>query len=151
MNCFEARQEFAGFWRRTIAAERRPEVLAHLHECAKCDRAFRIFALTAPALHSEPAPDASKSAPSSPSEFPFGQAARRIAIAPRPAPPRWMAIAAAAAIFVLSGAAAGLATYAPAPSLADAISNAATNPAASDTVADPFGLDQSAQVSGLAG
>jgi hypothetical protein len=52
MNCFEARQDFVGFWRRTLDDERRRALLAHLKECVKCDRAFRAFALTAPMLHS---------------------------------------------------------------------------------------------------
>ena len=57
INCFEARQEFPAFWRREVAAERRAELVSHLARCAKCDRAFRNFALGAPVLHSvgEPA------------------------------------------------------------------------------------------------
>lgn len=51
-NCFEARQEFAAFWRRELSPERRSALVRHLAECQKCDRAFRSFALTAPALHS---------------------------------------------------------------------------------------------------
>ncbi len=53
MNCFEARQDFVGFWQRSLDGERRRELLAHLAGCAKCDRAFRAFALTAPMLHSK--------------------------------------------------------------------------------------------------
>ena len=53
MNCFEARQDFRSFWRKELAPERRGAFLAHLAECAKCDGAFRIFALTAPVFHSE--------------------------------------------------------------------------------------------------
>jgi Putative zinc-finger len=52
MNCFEARQDFVSFWRGALDGERRRELLAHLMGCAKCDRAFRTFALTAPMLHS---------------------------------------------------------------------------------------------------
>jgi hypothetical protein len=51
MNCFEARQDFVGFWQSALDGERRRELLAHLKGCAKCDRAFRAFALTAPMLH----------------------------------------------------------------------------------------------------
>jgi hypothetical protein len=53
MNCFETRQEFAALWRKTVTAERRAELLAHLKDCSKCDHAFRVFALTAPVLHSD--------------------------------------------------------------------------------------------------
>lgn len=52
MNCFEARQDFVGFWQQALEGERRRELLAHLKGCSKCDRAFRAFALTAPMLHS---------------------------------------------------------------------------------------------------
>jgi hypothetical protein len=57
INCFEARQEFPAFWRRELPAERRAQLVSHLAGCAKCDRAFRNFALGAPVLHSvgEPA------------------------------------------------------------------------------------------------
>jgi len=53
MNCFEARQDFVGFWHGALDGERRRELLAHLKGCSKCDRAFRAFALTAPMLHSK--------------------------------------------------------------------------------------------------
>jgi len=56
MNCFEARQDFRAFWRKELAPERRAAFNAHLGECAKCDGAFRIFALTAPVLHGEAEP-----------------------------------------------------------------------------------------------
>ncbi|MGA8567745.1 MAG: hypothetical protein WB580_08145 [Candidatus Binataceae bacterium] len=52
MNCFEARQDFVGFWQSALDGERRRELLAHFKGCSKCDRAFRAFALTAPMLHS---------------------------------------------------------------------------------------------------
>jgi len=57
INCFEARQEFPAFWRRELPAGRRAELVSHLAGCARCDRAFRNFALGAPVLHSvgEPA------------------------------------------------------------------------------------------------
>ena len=51
MNCFEARRDFAGLWRRTLDGERSQGLLTHLSGCAKCDRAFRIFALSAPMLN----------------------------------------------------------------------------------------------------
>jgi hypothetical protein len=56
MNCFEARQEFRSFWRKELAPESRAAFSAHLRECAKCDSAFRVFALTAPVLHGEAEP-----------------------------------------------------------------------------------------------
>lgn len=51
MNCFEARGDFAALWRRTLDEDRCQGLMAHLSGCAKCDRAFRIFALSAPMLN----------------------------------------------------------------------------------------------------
>jgi putative zinc finger protein len=53
MNCFEARKEFPSFWRRMLTPEERTAFLAHVGRCARCDRAFRVFALTAPVLHGD--------------------------------------------------------------------------------------------------
>jgi hypothetical protein len=53
MNCFEARKEFPSFWRRILTPEERTAFLAHVDRCTRCDRAFRVFALTAPVLHGE--------------------------------------------------------------------------------------------------
>jgi hypothetical protein len=58
MNCFEARKEFVSFWRRTMKPEDRAAFNAHLRGCARCDRSFRIFALSALVLHSESKADA---------------------------------------------------------------------------------------------
>jgi hypothetical protein len=57
MNCFEARNDFVALWQKTLAHDRRGQLLAHLRECAGCDRSFRIFALTAPVLHSASEPE----------------------------------------------------------------------------------------------
>jgi hypothetical protein len=65
MNCFEARQDFVSFWQSALESERRRELLAHLKGCAKCDRAFRAFALTAPMLHSGSVAAAAAPAPAS--------------------------------------------------------------------------------------
>ncbi|HVN63954.1 MAG TPA: hypothetical protein VMT58_04915 [Candidatus Binataceae bacterium] len=152
MNCFDARREFAALWRAAVSAERKAELLAHLGDCAKCDRAFRLFALTAPALHSEPKPGSPKATADANSDFPFGTSARRLAAAPVyfAARPRWMAIAAAIAIFALSSAAVGLAEYAPSPSIADAISSPDSAASAPDTAQDPYGVDQSPEVGDFA-
>jgi len=56
MNCFEARKEFPSFWRRMMTPEERTVFLAHVGQCTRCDRAFRVFALTAPVLHGDAAP-----------------------------------------------------------------------------------------------
>jgi hypothetical protein len=61
MNCFEAKNDFVAFWQKTIAGERKAQLLAHLSRCEICDRAFRIFALTAPILYSQTEPDWSSS------------------------------------------------------------------------------------------
>jgi hypothetical protein len=53
MNCLEARREFASFWRRSMKADDRAAFVSHLGGCARCDQSFRLFALTAPVLHSD--------------------------------------------------------------------------------------------------
>jgi hypothetical protein len=62
MNCFEARSDFVAFWQKTLAHERRTQLLMHLRGCATCDRSFRTFALTAPVLYSATEPDLSSGA-----------------------------------------------------------------------------------------
>jgi hypothetical protein len=57
MNCFEAKNDFVAFWQKTLAAERRTQLLTHLQGCPACDRSFRTFALTAPVLYSATEPD----------------------------------------------------------------------------------------------
>lgn len=103
MNCFEARKEFGAFWRRTLAPEARAAFSSHLGSCAKCDRSFRIFALSAPVLYSEREPE--------PRARPAGTA--RMAIRPLTArrmpsrssgTPPWRAVAAAAILLIVSGA-----------------------------------------------
>ncbi|HJU11715.1 MAG TPA: hypothetical protein VJ728_12600 [Candidatus Binataceae bacterium] len=57
MNCFEARNQFVAFWQKSLEGESRTQLLLHLRGCAACDRAFRIFALTAPVLYSASEPE----------------------------------------------------------------------------------------------
>ena len=111
MNCFETRQEFSALWNKSATAERRAELLAHLKGCAKCDHAFRVFALTAPVLHSEP----TMSRTPTRREFSLADRPRRFASASREVSsrPRWFAMAAAAAIFVFATSAAYLSVKAP--------------------------------------
>jgi hypothetical protein len=94
MNCFEARQEFRSFWRKELPPGRRTAFVAHLSECAKCDGAFRVFALTAPVLHS----DAEPSRPARARRTPARIEGRRSAA--------WMSIAAVLALFVTGASAA---------------------------------------------
>jgi hypothetical protein len=123
MNCFEARQDFPALWRKTASVEHRAELTAHLATCAKCDHAFRVFALTAPVLHS--ATDLAD--PAQPAiggrEFSHADRPRRFASAARAEPvgPRWLAMSAAAVIFVLASSAAYISISAPRESLRDAL------------------------------
>ncbi|MGH8012481.1 MAG: zf-HC2 domain-containing protein [Candidatus Binataceae bacterium] len=57
MNCFEAQKEFVRFWRRELPPADTQVFTAHLSECVRCDRAFRVFALSASVLQSESEPD----------------------------------------------------------------------------------------------
>ncbi|HUO05442.1 MAG TPA: hypothetical protein VMU16_09620 [Candidatus Binataceae bacterium] len=151
MNCFETRNEFAALWRKTATPDRRAELLEHLRGCDKCDHAFRLFALTAPVLHSDDVPAAPASG-SACREYPFDSPARRVVpIARRTAvAPRWMAVA-AAALLMLSGTAAYLSARMPAESLSDALSSGDTdlnNNSANQ--GDLFGPDQPAKVDDFA-
>src|SRR5208337_53767 len=69
MNCLETRQQFGGFWRKSLGPDDRRAFLAHLAGCRACDHAFRIFVLTAPLLYGDltdsPAAGASTSGPRS--------------------------------------------------------------------------------------
>jgi anti-sigma factor RsiW len=123
MNCFEARQEFTGFWRGVLDADRRAELLAHLKSCAGCDHAFRVFAFTAPVLHSEAEPP-SRRAPLPAREFSLTDRPRRFASASRgeARPQRWFAMSAAVTIFAAASLAAYLSVTAPMGSLTDEFS-----------------------------
>ncbi len=104
MNCFEARKEFVSFWRRTLEPARRSDFSDHLAVCERCDRSFRLFALSAPVIHSAREPEAQVRAWPAP-------ARPRIAPAPRPARIRrkpvvtrpWRAMTAAAAMLMVGG------------------------------------------------
>lgn len=141
MNCFEARQEFRGLWRKTVAAERRAELLAHLKECEKCDHAFRVFALTAPVLHGEMERQAARVSRPARREFSLADRPRRFASASREVslsrPNRWLAMSAAAAIFVFAASTAYLSTRAPDESLGEALSVPETS-MNSETAGDPL-------------
>jgi hypothetical protein len=99
MNCFEARKEFPSFWRRMMTPEERTAFLGHVGRCARCDRAFRVFALTAPVLHGdsasrEPMPAAQASVTEHESS-PYAR--RESAVVPRASRTVWAAAALAAA------------------------------------------------------
>jgi anti-sigma factor RsiW len=150
MNCFESRQEFAAMWRNRATGERRAEILAHLKSCAKCDHAFRVFALTAPVLHSEAEPPALArvSAPVR-REFSLSDRPQRFASVSREtaSPRRWVAIAAAAAIFVFAGSAAIYSVHTPRETLGEELSMPDSNDnyqaAASDPLAPEMPMTES--------
>lgn len=143
MNCFEARQEFRAFWRRELTPEDRAMLVAHLAECAKCDRAFRDFALSAPGLHSAEEP---------PQRSPAERAAMRDAHSRRPpavarsgfAPRRGLAVSAAAMVLLAASLAAYFSVTTPIDTLNDELS---AEPAASQL----FGTDLYLSSEDLAG
>jgi len=119
MNCFEVRKEFPSFWRRMMTPEERTAFLAHVGRCARCDRAFRVFALTAPVLHGDSASREPMPAQASVATHESSPYARRepsvtsrrgatvTPVVPRASRTVWAAAAlAAAALFVLYIAAA---------------------------------------------
>lgn len=137
MNCFEARQEFPALWRKTVAPERRAELMNHLKGCAKCDHAFRVFAMTAPVLHSDPSTGtraASVSREFSPSDRP----SRFAGLARRESPRRrWLAMSAAAAVLMVGTSAAYLSARLPGETLYDAFSSSEST-LNSETTTDLF-------------
>lgn len=116
MNCFEARQDFRAFWRKELEPQRRAAMVRHLDECPQCDVAFRTFALSAPALHSDSGPSRVGEALREPARRASGLYRER---AGRPAR---AAIGAAAAMLVVGVFAAYFSVSMPAQSLTDALS-----------------------------
>ena len=154
MNCFEARQEFSALWRKTATAERRAELLAHLNGCGKCDHAFRVFALTAPVLYGDMERNPAHVVRAARREFSLADRPRRFASVSREAslsrqPTRWLAMSAAAAIFVFASSAAYLSTRARSESLGEALSipEASMN---SETAGDPLAPEMPMTESDLA-
>jgi len=151
MNCFETRQEFSSLWRKSLALDRRADLLAHLKECEKCDHAFRVFALTAPVLHGEVERQATRASRPARREFSLADRPRRFASASREAsrPNRWISMAAAAAIFVFATSAAYLSTRAPSESLGEALSVPESS-MISETAGDPLAPEMPLTESDLA-
>ncbi len=151
MNCFEARQEFPSFWRKTATVERRAELSAHLASCAKCDHAFRVFALTAPVLHSETEPSGVATSTANHREFSPYDRPRRFAPAARveAGPRRWLAISAAAAVFLFASSAAYFSERAPSDTLRDVLSKPDVS-ASYEATADPLAPELPATESDLA-
>jgi hypothetical protein len=131
MNCFEARNGFAGFWRKTLEPEVRAAFLAHLQDCAGCDRAFRVFAMTAPLLYADTIP-ARRAAPSGPRAIRPASAIRRAGNSRR----GLGALCAMVAAMVAAGFAAYLSAAMPRQTLEDALSNS------SETTSDLAGQEE---------
>jgi len=98
MNCFEARPLYIRFWKRTLDDASRGALTAHLKRCDGCDRSFRAFALTAPALNSEPLAPPRPTRPN----------LRRLALSPpasslRGQIRRWVAVLAASVVLAIGG------------------------------------------------
>jgi hypothetical protein len=124
MNCFEARKEFAAFWRRTMPITERARLVEHLTACAQCDRSFRVFALSAPVVHSESQP----AAPASAARPPLNLVRPRRFATVRPAPfarrgpeHSWRVAAAAAALLVVGGFTAWSSTQWPTENFAESV------------------------------
>lgn len=124
MNCFEARKEFVSFWRRTLDATRRADFLNHLEQCERCDHSFRLFAISAPVIHSARLPDIT---PYTASYRPRLVAAQRLIrpLRTRRIPPAtlpWRAMTAAAALLLVGGASAWSVQMVPSRSFPDTFS-----------------------------
>ena len=119
MNCFETRQEFPALWRKTVTAERRAALLEHLKGCSKCDHAFRLFALTAPVLHSATEPGGRVAVRAG------GMGARRGAMVSRGStrPRQMLAMCAGVMVIFMASMAAYLSMTVPVASYTDEITN----------------------------
>ncbi len=125
MNCFEVRKGFVAFWRRELAPQQRQELSAHLRGCARCDRSFRLFALTAPVFYSESEPAREVSEPEA-REFSYAAGTYREVAAPDVAATgaqAWVAACAALSMVVAAAFAAYLATAVPRQTLDDTLTN----------------------------
>ena len=138
-------------WRKTLTAERRGELLAHLKGCEKCDHAFRVFALTAPVLHGEIERQASRGSRPARREFSLADRPRRFASATREVsrPNRWLPMAAAAAIFVFATSAAYLSARVHDESIGEALS-APDSSMTSESTGDPLAPEMPLTESDLA-
>jgi hypothetical protein len=116
MNCFEARQDFRSFWRTELAPEGRAAFNAHLGECAKCDSAFRIFALTAPVLHGEAEPTRPALARRS-----AAARSREVRSLRDTRASQWLSMAAVLALFLTGASAAYFSVETPPQTLSEAI------------------------------
>jgi anti-sigma factor RsiW len=123
MNCFEVRKGFVALWRKELTPEQRQELSAHLRGCARCDRSFRLFALSAPVLYSESEPVREVSEPGA-REFSYAARTYRDVAAPGVAAAgaqAWVAVCAALSMVVAAGFAAYLATAVPRQTLDDTL------------------------------
>ena len=138
-------------WRKTLTAERRGELLAHLKGCEKCDHAFRIFALTAPVLHGEIERYPAHESRPARREFSLADRPRRFASASREMSraSRWIPMAAAAAIFVFATSAAYLSARVPNESIGEALSVPETS-MTSENTGDPLAPEMPLTESDLA-
>jgi len=100
MNCLEARKEFPRFWRRMLPAAARVSLVEHVRDCPQCDRAFRTFALSAPAVHSVVAADVMESPPPTPLDL---ARPRRPTISRGQPRETWQIAAVAAVLLVAAG------------------------------------------------
>lgn len=128
MNCFEARHDFGAFWRRELPGERRAALRAHLARCARCDHAFRAFALTAPVLHSDSQPPLDRPGARTLGSDSRSSANSSVVRARRQEGRRWIAMCAAVTLFVAASVAAWLSVTTPVDSLSDAMSRQDQSP-----------------------
>jgi len=127
MNCFETRKGLIAFWRRTMPLTERARLVEHLKACAQCDRSFRVFALSAPVVHSESQPGTAVSAAQPPLNL---VRPRRFATAraePRSSSQWPWQVAAAVALLFIGGISAWSSTRWPVDNFAESIASASAD------------------------
>ncbi len=136
MNCFETRNGFAAFWRKALEPALRAAFLSHLTECAGCDRAFRVFAMTAPLLYADTIP-AQAAPPSRPRAIRPASIVRQTGSSGRGTSGRgWSALCAMVVAIAAAGFAAYLAAAMPRQTLDEALSSS------SETAGDLAGPEE---------
>jgi hypothetical protein len=154
MNCFEARMDFAVFWRRAMPLAERARLVEHLAACTQCDRSFRVFALSAPVVYSEAEPGGTATTVRSALNLvrPRRFATARPSTFARPRPESsWRTAAVAAVLLMIGGFAAWSSTRAPAENFAESVVADSPDVEAARTSFDPAAtaIDADAQAPAL--
>lgn len=115
------RKGFAAFWCRAMSPTERAVLVEHLKGCEQCDHSFRVFALSAPVLHSESQPVSAATRPPLNLVRARGFASVRPESRARLKVRSWRPVAAAAALLIIGGLSAWSSTRYPVENFTESI------------------------------